>query len=192
MTATFRPSLTHAGIYVRDLALMTRFYTEIMNLVVSDRGHGFSMPVNIVFLTADPTKHHQFVLAEGRKDDGPSTINQLSFKVDTLDELRTMFQRVKSEGVDALRGINHGNAWSVYFQDPEGNTIEIYLDTPWYIGQPHGDALDLSLSNEEIFRQTEEMCAKDAHFMPVRQWENKMRGNLGLKAETIADSPANR
>ena len=45
---------------------MTRFYTEIMNLVISDKGHGFSMPVNIVFLTADPTKHHQFVLAEGR------------------------------------------------------------------------------------------------------------------------------
>ena len=68
MTAPLRPSLTHTGIYVRDLARMTRFYTEIMNLVISDKGHGFSMPVNIVFLTADPTKHHQFVLAEGRKD----------------------------------------------------------------------------------------------------------------------------
>ncbi|MFM9970678.1 MAG: VOC family protein [Burkholderiales bacterium] len=181
-TAPLRPSLTHAGIYVRDLAMMTRFYTQIMNLHVSDRGHGFSMPVNIVFLTADPTKHHQFILAEGRKDDGPSTINQLSFKVANLDELRTMYLRVKGENVNRLRGINHGNAWSVYFEDPEGNTIEIYMDTPWYVSQPHGDALDLSLSNDEIFKQTETMCMKDEHFMPVREWETKMRRDLGLVA----------
>ncbi len=178
MTAPLRPELTHAGIYVRDLARMTRFYTEIMNLVISDKGHGFSMPVNIVFLTADPTKHHQFVLAEGRKDDGPSTVNQLSFKVETLDQLRTMYQRVKGEDVKSLRGINHGNAWSVYFEDPEGNTIELYMDTPWYVSQPHGDALDLSLSNEEIFRLSEEMCRKDAHFKPVREWEEDMRSKL--------------
>lgn len=180
MTAPLRPVLTHAGIYVRDLAKMTRFYTEIMNLHISDRGRGFSMPVNIVFLTADPTKHHQFILAEGRSDEGPSTINQLSFKIDTLDQLRTMYQRVKAENVGQLRGINHGNAWSVYFQDPEGNTIEIYMDTPWYVSQPHGDTLDLSLSNEEIFKQSEAMCKKDACFMPVREWEDKMRGDLGL------------
>jgi len=181
MTATLRPMLTHVGIYVKDLARMTRFYTEIMNLHISDRGHGFSMPMNFVFLTADPTKHHQFVLAEGRAADAPSSINQASFKVGSLDELRTMFQRVKAEGVNQLRVINHGNAWSVYFEDPEGNTIEIYLDTPWYIGQPHGDALDLSLSDAAIFRLTEEMCKKDAHFMPVEQWQDKMRGELGIK-----------
>ena len=178
MTGPLRPALTHAGIYVRDLAGMTRFYTEIMNLVISDRGHGFSMPVNIVFLTADPTKHHQFILAEGRKDDGPSTVNQLSFKVESLAQLRTMYQRVKAENVKSLRGINHGNAWSVYFEDPEGNTVEIYMDTPWYVSQPHGDALDLSLSDEEIFRLSEEMCRKDAHFMPVREWEESMRNRL--------------
>ena len=180
MTALLRPALTHVGIYVKDLARMTRFYTEIMNLHISDRGHGFSMPVNIVFMTADPTKHHQFVLAEGRAADAPSSINQASFKVNSLDELRTMYLRVKAEGVDKLRGINHGNAWSVYFEDPEGNTIEIYLDTPWYVGQPHGDLLDLSLSNDEIFKQTEAMCRQDAHFMPVAEWEDKMRRDLGL------------
>jgi len=180
MTDTLRPELTHVGIYVINLARMTRFYTEIMKLHISDRGHGFSMPINIVFLTADPTKHHQFVLAEGRPADAPSSINQASFKVGSLDELRTMYQRVQAEGVDRLRAINHGNAWSVYFEDPEGNTIEIYLDTPWYVSQPHGDVLDLSLSDESIFKLTEEMCRKDAHFMPVGEWQNKMRSELGL------------
>ena len=178
MTAALRPTLTHVGIYVKNLALMTRFYTEIMNLHISDRGHGFSMPVNFVFLTSDPTKHHQFVLAEGRAADAPSSINQASFKVSSLDELRTMFHPVKAEGVNHLRGINHGNAWSVYFDDPEGNTIEIYLDTPWYISQPHGNLLALGMTNDAIFKLTEEMCRKDEHFMPVDQWQEKMRGEL--------------
>ena len=54
------------------------------------------------------------------------------------------------------------------------------MDTPWYISQPHGDTLDFSLSNEEIFKQSEAMCRKDARFMPVREWEDKMRADLGL------------
>ncbi len=49
MPATLRPALTHVGITVKDLARMTRFYTEIMNLPISDRGHGFSMPMRSYF-----------------------------------------------------------------------------------------------------------------------------------------------
>ena len=134
-----RPKLTHAGIYVRDMEKMASFYKEVMGLVESDRGHGVSMPTKLVFLTADPTRHHQLVLAAGRAPDAPSTINQLSFSVGTLDELREMFHRVRDRGMKRLRGINHGNAWSVYFEDPEQNTVEVYLDTPWYVSQPHGD-----------------------------------------------------
>lgn len=29
---------------------------------------------------------------------------------------------------------NHGNAWSIYFADPEGNRIELYTPSPWYVG----------------------------------------------------------
>ncbi len=28
--------------------------------------------------------------------------------------------------------------------DPEGNGIEIFTDTPWYVPQPHGVPIDLS------------------------------------------------
>ena len=38
--------------------------------------------------------------------------------------------------------MNHGNAWSVYFRDPEGNRIEIFCDTEWYIEQPCVEDLD--------------------------------------------------
>ena len=69
--------------------------------------------------------------------------------------------------------LNHGNALSVYFADPEGNTVEIYIDMPFYISQPHGDPLDLSQDDETILRETEAICRQDPSFMPIAQWQAK-------------------
>ena len=44
--------------------------------------------------------------------------------------------------------MNHGNSWSLYFNDPEDNTVEIYMDTPWYVAQPFADDLDLDLPDD--------------------------------------------
>ena len=66
--------------------------------------------------------------------------------------------------------MSHGNAWSVYFDDPEGNTIEAYVDSPWYVPQPFGDPLDLSMPDEEIQRITEARCRACDGFAPAEQW----------------------
>lgn len=72
-----------------------------------------------------------------------------------------------------MRGLNHGNALSIYFTDPEANTVEVYLDTPWYVAQPHGDPLDLDRPDEEIWADTRRVCESDPTFMPVEQWRQK-------------------
>jgi catechol 2,3-dioxygenase len=69
-----------------------------------------------------------------------------------------------------MRGMNHGNALSIYFEDLEGNTVEVHLDTPWYVPQPHGDPLDLEKPDAEIWAQTEAACRADPQFEPVQQW----------------------
>jgi catechol 2,3-dioxygenase len=114
------------------------------------------------------------ILAEGRPDDVPSTINQLSFLVKSLDELRVMYRRVVAEGVENLLPRNHGNAWSVYFDDPEGNNIEVYLDSPFHVPQPFGEYLDFDLSNDEIMKLTEDMCRATEGFLPRAEWSAKM------------------
>ena len=50
-----------------------------------------------------------------------------------------------------LLAVDPGNAWSLYFRDPEADGIEISLDTPSHVAQPHRVELDLSLSDDEIF-----------------------------------------
>jgi catechol 2,3-dioxygenase len=136
-----RAQLTHMGLYVRDLPAMTRFYTEVLGLSVADRGPGRVPGTEMVFLTADPECHHQVVLVSGRPEtDVYNPINQISFTVRSLDELRAVRDRALALGASALRQTSHGNAWSVYFRDPEGNTLEAYLDTPFHVPQPWGRA----------------------------------------------------
>jgi catechol 2,3-dioxygenase len=124
--------------------------------------------------------HHQMVFAEGRADDGQSTINQLSFKVESLEELRTMYHRVVDEGVENLLPRNHGNAWSVYFDDPEGNNIEVYLDSPFHIPQPFGEFLDFEQSDDEIVQTTEARCRETAGFKMRDEWAAERAKNMGL------------
>ncbi len=178
MAVTMRPVLTHAGILVRDLQRMRAFYAAILGLVESDSGHTDRLGLDLVFMTADPSKHHQIVMAAGRGAQERSTVFQLAFKVEKLAELREFERRARAAGAPHLTAQSHGNAWSVYFDDPEGNTIEIYMDTPWYVPQPEGEPLDLSLPDAEILRREEERCRTLPGFKLVAEWQAGMKERL--------------
>jgi catechol 2,3-dioxygenase len=158
-----KPQLSHVGIYCVDSDTMIRFYEEALGLAVTDRGISSSAKQPITFMSANPTQHHQFVLVQGRAKDAPSTINQLSFKVGSLAELRAVAGKVSTRGIK-IRQTSHGNAWSIYFLDPEGNQIEIYLDTQWHVAQPHGDPIDFSKSDADIYAETEQRVRADPTF----------------------------
>ena len=123
---------SHMGFYVRDLERMARFYQDVMCFTVTDRGDLGA--VQLVFLSRDPAEHHQVVLATGRPEDLTfSIINQISFRVPDLATLRLLRDRAAADpDVTELVTATHGNAVSIYFRDPEGNRIEVFMDMPWY------------------------------------------------------------
>jgi catechol 2,3-dioxygenase len=168
----FTPVLSHFGVFCRDLDVMAEFYTTVFGMVETDRGQGHTMPFTIAFLSGNPQQHHQLALASGRGADSPSTVMQISFKVKTIDDLREAWQRATEAGATAIRGLNHGNALSIYFLDVEENTVEVYLDTPWYVAQPHGDPLDLSRPDADLWAETERICREDPTFMTVEEWQS--------------------
>jgi catechol 2,3-dioxygenase len=170
MIESTHPQLTHMGITVRNLVLMEKFYTNVLSLTVTDRGRGKNFKRDIVFMTADPSEHHQIVLASGRGPNDPSSVFQMSFKVRSIDALRAVKNRAIENGATNMMPMNHGNALSVYFSDPEENLVEVYRDTPFYVPQPYGDHLDLTLSDDDIWKQTEERCRKDPGFKPVAEF----------------------
>lgn len=181
MPSTPKPRLTHMALFAQDLDKMVDFYTRVMGLTVSDRGGATSAPVQMVFMSSDPEEHHQFVLASGRPEYATfSVAQQISFLVNSLDELREMHERLTEEGMNINRTVTHGNAWSVYFDDPEGNRIELYAHTPWHVPQPHSHPFDIGLANDEIMKLTESHCRADPGFMTVAEREKELAKRMAL------------
>jgi catechol 2,3-dioxygenase len=178
MASAVHPQLSHCGIYVTDIGQQVEFYTRVLGLVLSDRGVSSRLNTELAFLTAAGEHHHQLAFISGRRPQDGSTVNQLSFKVADLDELKAMFARARDGGVRDIRQVNHGNALSIYFADPEGNGVEVYMDTPWYVPQPHGAPIDLTLANEEIMAQAERHCRETPGFMPLEAWKADIASRL--------------
>ncbi|NLY63464.1 MAG: VOC family protein, partial [Alcaligenaceae bacterium] len=114
-------SLSHLGIYVHDLEKMGAFYKEVFEFTETDRGD--LGHVQLIFLSRDPKEHHQFVLATGRPENlSFNLINQISFRVPNLDNLRRFYSRARQHGdISDVQCVTHGNAVSIYCRDPEGN-----------------------------------------------------------------------
>ena len=176
-TSVPRLSFSHMGIFVTDLGRMEDFYTRVLGFTVTDRGdlqtaHG---RLQFVFLSRDPREHHQVVMATGRPADLPfNPINQISFRADDFAALREMHRRLTDEKVKELHPVSHGNALSVYFQDPEGNRIELFIDTPWYVKQPLRIPMDMKMDDAQLWKWAEAEARKQPGFVPVDEWRARL------------------
>jgi catechol 2,3-dioxygenase-like lactoylglutathione lyase family enzyme len=166
---SFSLTLSHFGVFVTDINRMVDFYTRFLGFAVSDRGP--NPAGEIVFLTRDPREHHQIVMASGRPTDLPfNVINQISLRVDSLDTLRELYVGLKDEPVEILGPISHGNALSVYFRDPEKNRVELLIDTPWYVPQPHRVPVDIMQPDEKVWAWIEKEARGTPGFKSRKEW----------------------
>lgn len=178
MQKTPNAQLTHMGMHCENLDVMINFYTSTLGLVLTDRGE-YYMGGEIAFLSRSPTEHHQMVLASGRIPSAtPSPINQISFRVDNLEDLITYHQQLLLNQVPIQRTITHGNAWSIYFFDPEGNRIELYTPSPWYVEQPFGIPIDLTESVEKILKITENFIKDNPSLTSQSEWSQGLKAKI--------------
>ncbi len=186
-TMTTAPSITysHLGLHCFDLDKMADFYKSVMGLTETDQGT-LNLPgvdVRIIFLSGDPRDHHQIALAEGRTAEaGSLLINQISFRLDGLDTLRALKDKIDDLGMPIQRITDHCISWSIYFHDPEGNRIEAFVDAPFFVNQPIIEPLDLSLTNEEIVAATEARFKDYPSFKQLADWRSEFTKDLGLNA----------
>jgi catechol-2,3-dioxygenase len=178
------PALSHFGIHVTDINRMVNFYTGVLGLIVTDRGVLDDAGRELAFLSHDPDQHHQLVLVTGRPADERSTnvVNQISFKLPSLDDLKSMHAAVQKTGVEQFRIVTHGNAWSIYFPDPEGNRVEIFVDTPWHTRQPFAEPFDITAPTETIMAETEALCRRRPDFASRAQWRERISEKMGVTA----------
>ena len=174
---------SHMGFYVRDLERMARFYIDVMCFTQTDQGDLGT--AQLVFLSRDPAEHHQLVLATGRPADlSFSVINQISFRVPDLATLRLVHDRVVADpGVTDMLCATHGNAVSIYFRDPEGNRLEVFLDTPWYCEQPLREPISLDQPDEAIMARAEAIARSRPRFQSRAEWQAGVAKLMGVTAK---------
>ncbi|CAN5704864.1 hypothetical protein BH09PSE5_BH09PSE5_49050 [soil metagenome] len=178
-TSVPNAQLTHVGIPARNLDVLVEFYGRVMGMVVTDRGHFLGR--DLAFLSRSPDEHHQIVMIyDPASVSRESALGQLSFRLDDLEALRRYHALLlKEEGVVGLEGRNHGNSWSLYFFDPEGNKIELYVPTPWHVSQPWRAPLDLTRPADSIVDETRQLMAGNPTSRPMDEWSRELKAKLG-------------
>ena len=171
-----QPIFSHLGLYVKSLPEMEGFYCDVLGFYVTDRlGEGDQ---EMVFLSRSLQEHHQIVLAPGRADGSASTVNQISFEIETLRCLIDAFQALHELGISGLQAMNHGGSWSLYVPDPEENTIELFVKTDWYVPPHATTGLDLNLSEELIRQQTEQMAKQTPGSKTWAVWRQEFQERM--------------
>lgn len=164
--------VAHAVIYVHDPEAMVEFYQRVLGFEVTDRGplgEGENPP-EIIFLSQTARHHHQVAFITGRAAAGRSnSVNHLAFRSSgTIADLRSLKATLDAEpGVRGIMPLCHGNAWSVYFSDPEGNGVEVFIDSQWHVAQPQGKPIDFSMTDDEIVAWTQETFKGEPEFGPI-------------------------
>jgi catechol-2,3-dioxygenase len=152
--------LGHIGLYVRDLDRMTAFYRDFMGMQVTKQSPG-----RAAFLSSDPEQvDHEIALMTGRPaEEGPQLVQQISLRVNSLDDLRDFKRRILQEGYQIDNIVTHLSAIGCYFFDPEGNRTEVF----WLTGRPSwvmvGVPIDIDRPDDEIMAQIDRVWEQTRH-----------------------------
>jgi catechol 2,3-dioxygenase len=123
-------SLGHVVLRVTDRDRAERFYAGVLGLPLCarlDEG-AFKM----AFFTLG--NHHDFAVMEvsgegSSRSEAAVGLHHVAFNIGTtLDELREAKAKLDAAGI-ATHPVDHEVTKSLYFQDPDGNGVEVYVDT---------------------------------------------------------------
>ncbi|MCJ1880311.1 VOC family protein [Pseudomonas nitroreducens] len=116
---------THIALFVRDPELSARWYADILGMQESARGESWIM------LTFG-VKHHDIALirAEPQARQGGLGLQHYGLEIaGDLDTLRRLYGMLLGKGVEVVKITDHEIGNGVYFNDPDGNRLEFFLET---------------------------------------------------------------
>lgn len=177
-----RPRLVvgHSTLAARDLDALEQFYCDVLGFEVTNKGPVGEDGMAISFLSQDPGAHHQIAMVGGTSTP-PSDfvmVDHLAFRAARLDDLRIIHANLLAAGVDDILQIDHGNAWSLYFHDIEGNGVECYVDSPFHVAQPSAGTFDIAASDQQIETATRLRIQDAPEFQLMKDWQDNFGRRL--------------
>ncbi len=122
--------LGHINIFVRNASRARDWYGDLLGLHTS----GFT-PGRAAFMTSDLENSHEIALIEVGEDalrapQGQVGLNHMAWYMESLDDLKELYFRIKEKNIEIERVSDHGHAIGIYIRDPDGNGIEVSYEMP--------------------------------------------------------------
>jgi catechol-2,3-dioxygenase len=142
---------------------MKDFYANFMGMTLTKVG-----PLG-AFFSADPEAvDHEIALINGRPSlEDPHWIQQISMRVESLDDLRDFKRRILEHGYKLDRIVSHASAIGCYFRDPENNPTEVFWLTGLTSWAQIGIPIDIDQSDEKVMAEVR------------RSWETAKNVEMG-------------
>ena len=122
--------LGHVVFYVKNLERSLAFYRDLLGFQEVGRIFGGAAAA----LTGGRT-HHELLLIEVGEAPAPPPgrrlgLYHIGIKIgDSLEELRAAKKELEGAGIRIAGMSDHTVSQSLYLQDPDGNEVELYIDT---------------------------------------------------------------
>lgn len=168
-----KPRLAHVVLQTSRLEEMRDWYCALLQAHVVYEGQG------LCFITCDD-EHHRLALMGAphlqSRNAAASGMHHTAYTFANLDDLLTRYTELKQQGITPRVPIQHGVTTSLYYQDPDGNFLELQIDNfatpeqataymhgPEYTDNPVGitfdpdtmiDALRTGAPESELITQT--------------------------------------
>ncbi|MDQ6773935.1 MAG: VOC family protein [Candidatus Dormibacteraeota bacterium] len=126
-SGTTSPVLHHVTLKTTRLDEMVAWYANAVGM------HANHHDPAGAWLTNDEANHRMALLAvPGLKDDPekvPHTgMHHMAFEYGSIDALLETYERLKKQGITPHGTLDHGLTTSLYYLDPDGNSVELQHD----------------------------------------------------------------
>ena len=121
------PTLHHFSLKTRRPEEMIAWYATVTGLRVMHKFDGGA------WLTNDAANHRMGLLCSPKLSDDADKLlhtgmHHSAFEFDAIDDLLDTYVRLKGEGIEPHACLDHGMTISLYYVDPDGNSVELQAD----------------------------------------------------------------
>lgn len=115
----------HFVLQTSNLPAMRDWYLTVLNARIVHEN-----PM-LCFMTYDE-EHHRVALLNlpdlQTRDEKARGVHHVAYTYASLGDLLATYRRLKAKGIEPYWPINHGPTVSMYYHDPDGNSVELQVD----------------------------------------------------------------
>ncbi len=124
---TPNPVLHHVTLKTNRVEEMVRWYGIAVGMTTNHHSHFGA------WMTNDAANHRIALLAHPALTDDPDKIphtgiHHMAFEFADISQLLASYERLRGEGIVPHACLDHGMTTSMYYVDPDGNSVELQAD----------------------------------------------------------------